>query len=408
MERKLPKNIRQIGNVSDNPKVYVEDYVDTFINQMCEKAKEEPIGAFLIGETFRKDDNDYIFIHGAVQMQDIEMRGNEVVIGDKTWKKACEEGKRHFAGNTILGWFMTAPGLQVKLNNNLIKLHERLFMKKSRVLILKDSVEKEEAVFVYKYNDLMHIGGHYIYYEKNPGMQDYMISKRKQNCVTPSESVEDRATKDFRSIIKSKEEQQKVQSKSRYTHMASSFLLLILLVIGIVSFNHYDGLQVVQSTIGKVMVSLSGTESENGDEIIDVDETIGNAEVIEVVGVLETEVIETMETEESGVTEADDVEAIETDDVEVAEIEETQVTEAEGSTEEGVLQESNESINDDVPQGDEDVVEASWTYTVKEGDSLAQICKDIYGSVKIVEDVCMLNGLEDSDYIYIGQKLRMP
>ena len=27
MERQIPKNVRQIGNVSDNPKIYVEDYV---------------------------------------------------------------------------------------------------------------------------------------------------------------------------------------------------------------------------------------------------------------------------------------------------------------------------------------------------------------------------------------------
>ena len=26
MERQLPKNVRQIGNVSDSPKIYVEDY----------------------------------------------------------------------------------------------------------------------------------------------------------------------------------------------------------------------------------------------------------------------------------------------------------------------------------------------------------------------------------------------
>ena len=32
MERQLPKNVRQIGNVCDEPKIYVEDYVDTFQN----------------------------------------------------------------------------------------------------------------------------------------------------------------------------------------------------------------------------------------------------------------------------------------------------------------------------------------------------------------------------------------
>ena len=40
MERQIPKNVRQIGNVSDSPKIYVEDYVDTFFLQLCDKAKD--------------------------------------------------------------------------------------------------------------------------------------------------------------------------------------------------------------------------------------------------------------------------------------------------------------------------------------------------------------------------------
>ena len=50
MENKFPKNVRQIGNVSDTPKIYVEDYVDTFLNQICDKADKEQAGAFLVGE----------------------------------------------------------------------------------------------------------------------------------------------------------------------------------------------------------------------------------------------------------------------------------------------------------------------------------------------------------------------
>ena len=52
MERQLPKNVRQIGNVSDEPKIYVEDYVDTFLNQLKDKAGDEPIGVALAGEIF--------------------------------------------------------------------------------------------------------------------------------------------------------------------------------------------------------------------------------------------------------------------------------------------------------------------------------------------------------------------
>lgn len=40
MERQIPKNVRQIGNVSDSPKIYVEDYVDTFFLQLSEKSEK--------------------------------------------------------------------------------------------------------------------------------------------------------------------------------------------------------------------------------------------------------------------------------------------------------------------------------------------------------------------------------
>ena len=56
MERQLPKNVRQIGNVSDNPKIYVEDYVDTYLNQLREKAKEQPDGEILVGEVLELED----------------------------------------------------------------------------------------------------------------------------------------------------------------------------------------------------------------------------------------------------------------------------------------------------------------------------------------------------------------
>ena len=54
MKRQLPKNVRQIGNVSDSSKIYGEDYVDTFFNQLCDKAEQEMIGAFLVGRQYKK------------------------------------------------------------------------------------------------------------------------------------------------------------------------------------------------------------------------------------------------------------------------------------------------------------------------------------------------------------------
>ena len=84
MERQIPKNVRQIGNVSDSPKIYVEDYVDTFFLQLCDKAKDGPIGAFLVGDMQKSEDEEYVYIYGAIQMHDLKLVGNEYVIDDET------------------------------------------------------------------------------------------------------------------------------------------------------------------------------------------------------------------------------------------------------------------------------------------------------------------------------------
>ena len=55
MEREFPKNVKQIGNVCDEPKIYVEDYVDTYLNQLKEKAESIPAAAVLTGEILKMD-----------------------------------------------------------------------------------------------------------------------------------------------------------------------------------------------------------------------------------------------------------------------------------------------------------------------------------------------------------------
>ena len=73
MERQFPKNVRQIGNVSDEPKIYVEDYVDIYLTQLQQQASEEPIGVMLIGEILNQEGQDVVYISGAMQMKEIEV-----------------------------------------------------------------------------------------------------------------------------------------------------------------------------------------------------------------------------------------------------------------------------------------------------------------------------------------------
>lgn len=102
------------------------------------------------------------------------------------------------------------PGVLIK---GIQKVHGRFFKKNNTVFMWRDAALEEEELYANKFKELMQIGGHYIFYEKNPSMQNYMINMRKKIGVTPSEVVEDRAAKDFRSAVKEKKGIQGAQAE---------------------------------------------------------------------------------------------------------------------------------------------------------------------------------------------------
>ena len=95
MERQLPKNVRQIGNVCDEPKIYVEDYVDTFLGQLQEKAMEKPVAAALTGEITKCEDKVVVYISGAIRAEDVEVEGTNLKISEEIWEKIEKEQKEY-------------------------------------------------------------------------------------------------------------------------------------------------------------------------------------------------------------------------------------------------------------------------------------------------------------------------
>ena len=156
MERQIPKNVRQIGNVSDSPKIYVEDYVDTFFAQLSDKYRDDPqkpLGAFLIGDFQTYEGEDYVYIYGAIQMQELRVSGMEYLIDDETWKRAYEECKQFFEEGELIGWFVVRDDAEKAPGNSTVKLHKKSFPKKNTVFIICDPQEKEETYYVHKMND---------------------------------------------------------------------------------------------------------------------------------------------------------------------------------------------------------------------------------------------------------------
>ncbi len=398
MERQLPKNVRQIGNVSDSSKIYVEDYVDTFFNQLCNKAEQEMIGAFLVGETIREEEQDYIFIYGAIQMNGLEIKGKDIVLGENVWKHACETCKEYFANGEILGWFITGGEQPLEVNHNINKIHQKYFSHEQSVFVTKDARDKEEKFYIYKYRNMMECNGHYVYYEKNLEMQNYMISTRKRTGFTPGELIEDRVTKNFRSIIREKTEKNEQRTQSRLVYAMSTFLVLVVLVIGATLINNYERMKNVKDSLN---------QSAEGDSEDDAVETLGDIVKKEE----DTDNDKQQETENQNI----DGENIENEntDSENTDGERAEEPEKDNKT-------NNEATKNS--EGDEQAVEGSELseeeeqettsvseiYIVKKGDTLESISRKTYGDISYVDEICKLNGLEDGNLIYIGQKLLLP
>ena len=383
MKRQLPKNVRQIGNVSDSSKIYVEDYVDTYFNQLCDKANQELVGAFLFGETVQEEEQDYIYVYGAIQMKELQVKGKDFIIEESVWKNACETCKEFFGNAEILGWFIAGGENNVEVNHNIKKIHQKYFHREKSLFVTKNARDKEEKFYIYKFRDILECGGHYIYYEKNVEMQNYMIASRRRSGFTPSEIIEDRVTKNFRSLVREKTEQNEQRSHSRMVYAMSTFLVLVVLVIGVSMINNYDKMKSVQNTLDKLSENVSKTEKKEKEE--EAVETIGD-----VLSSKEEDGEEETQTQE-GDNLNEDVQG-----------EETQ----EEDNQEEVVQE--DSTTEDGENLETPTITTTKTYVVKEGDTLETICRNEYGDSTYIQKICELNQLEDGNLIFIGQKLLLP
>ena len=384
MERQIPKNVRQIGNVSDSPKIYVEDYVDTFFAQLSEKSEKAkaPVGAFLVGDIQSGDDEDYVYIYGAIRMHELKMSGNEYVIDEDTWKHAYEDCKQFFEDGEMLGWFVAHPGGPLTPDSSTIKFHKKSFPKKNTVFIMKDPIEKDETYYVHKMNDLMAIGGHYTYYEKNPCMQNYMIASRKKNGAVSPETVEDRAAQDFRDLVRKRGERQKRRKAGGLMYVASASLVLILIIMGVSMVNSFDRMKSVQSTL-EALADTSDTvetrETSGSVTAVTSEEQTGDGLVSDDQGAPG----EDGQTDESGTDSSGGNESAEASDASAAE-------------------ESGQASLSASQNGSDGV------YIVEEGDTLAIISRKMYGDVDHVDAICRMNGIADGNLIYVGQKLLLP
>ena len=404
-ERKieLPKNVRQIGDPEDRRKIYIEDYVITYLRRLAGEETLNSRVAILLGQSERMDGLPYLFIRGAVGLKKLEYTENGIPFTDETWAEVYGAVKEYFADLDILGWYLSLPGYPMELGPELLKIHVNYFGGVDKVLLVSDSSDEAADFFAYENEKLTRQRGYTIFYERNEAMQRYMIETGDGESIDEKEHFEDRAIKSFRTIVQEKKEQSGQKRVMTFLYMASTFLVMVVLVIGITLINNYEKMTGLETALRELTDSLEQQDTELKAAYAD----LGQAEDAAEGAKKATSAENSGETGKNGTAAGETTTQESRENQETAEMDEsTAGADAQSQSEASGDPSTRESAS--TPAASDAVTSIPESYTVRKGDTLLKISRRIYGRDDEIDAICSLNGIEDSDRILEGQKLLLP
>lgn len=178
-EVRLPNNRRQIGYPKETPtEVFMEDYAVSHARALAEKDYTGCVVGVLVGECLYAEEGEKIIIHGILEAKNVLSR-DLVCFTEENWNEIYRDIREYFSELKIVGWFLGGPGFLLEDEERQKKIQTDYFGGEDKVLLKIDSIEKELQLLMLKNGQLMRLPGYYIFYEKNVGMQNYMMMMRQ-------------------------------------------------------------------------------------------------------------------------------------------------------------------------------------------------------------------------------------
>ncbi len=403
----LPKNVQQIGEPEENRKIYIEDYVITYLKRF---AKEEALSsrmAILLGNSERMGGIPYLFIKSAIALKELEYSDGGIPFTDEVWAEVYSTIKEYFPAQDILGWFLSVPGYPMELDPGLLKIHVNYFGGVDKVLMVEEPTDGDEDFFAYEQGKLTRQRGYYIFYEQNEAMQRFMIDTGDGESIDEKEQFEDRAIKSFRAIVQEKKELSGQKRVMTFLYTASTFLVMVVLVIGITLINNYEKMEGLEMALSDISRTLESQDT----PAVAVSETVDSAEAAaQQNGEASGAAAEAAAPEEAGTggAQSGEGQSGEAAGAQAAPEETEDEAAAEGTEEDAADQASEEAVQEEAAQEASAESVVPETYVVQAGDTLLGISRKIYGRDDQIDAICSLNGIDDSDHILVGQKLLLP
>jgi len=398
----LPTNIKQIGSIGDGMRIYMEDYVCTFLSQYAESGGYDERLALLVGRYLLIDGQPVLFISGAIQGQYTREKDGILYFTEKSYSYSDAILSEYFEGMEIVGWMQTQPGYGTFLNQQYAANHFRQFPKFNQVLFVTDPLENVNSFYVY--NDdrsaLAEARGYFIYYDKNTNMHEYMLNSKATEASYTSpqpaayveipkiERVEDShyyKEKNPEEVIRKRQEERQVSKKSMREQKRtlnllvslSAVLFVVCFVMGAGLIQNQNRIEAMEGQIVQLNVAYRNLYAQ-----------MSQQGIATVFAPQDRDVDGTIQTEPTSTTLVD---------------EEAQI--------DGIP--VHEPINTPTPTpttGTQSVTGRiiPETYTIQPGDTLSGISVMFYGTQDMVDDILALNGITDVDRIIAGTTILLP
>ena len=357
-----PARVKQMGGMESSIKIFMEDYVYTYLYQYGRSGGGKEKLAALVGRHYVVNGQETVVISGAIQGQETVQENGGERFTDETWEYIGGQMQKYFKGMSIVGWVHCQPGFGAFLMAKDEGFHREYFKEKWQVLYVLDTVDKLDTFYICNEEGtgLRQARGYFVYYDKNREMQDYMlensmvkpkevqVQEEQEAAVTLTKERRERrkptqeerldAAQDIRRVLKKREQAAK-QAKREHDRLlaaVSCVLCVVCVSLGIAMLQSLDRLQMVEQ--------------------------------------------ELMAMQSSYQTLAEDFAGVKVQSV-------------------FAVQEGNTA---------EEKVEMTKKYIVEGGDSLGYISRKFYGDNEGIERIMAANGLENADMIYEGQTLWIP
>lgn len=410
---KYPLNIKQMGTIDQSLKVYMEDYVYTYLYQHGKSENQTEKLAILVGQHFENEDEQITLISGAIEARKTENCGDKVNFTEDSWNHINRQIEMYFKDLCIVGWVHIQPDYGTYLMPSEEAFHKECFKESWQVLFNMDPSERTDAFYTTNLDQfsMRQLRGYFIYYDKNEAMQNYMIdnSAEKRRAMEDIEE-DDRLTfgqsaAKFFGFGKFKEEENEDEKVNDRIDAASKIRKVLNRKEDIKMREHRRRQVAFTVACGFVCAMTIGLFG----NIITSNTRLKNIES-QMVSMKEEYYIEMTKIVEGATTEAT-AKVFAEQNAKIDELEnkaDTAETPETTETAETIVAET-QGVYEPVAISEDLIADTRYNvYWVEEGDNLWIISTKFYGTSDKVEQIMAANDLSDENLIYYGEKLMIP